>query len=261
MSLSQGRAPFADYSSRVLSTVSGFIYSEPWPRRMRADLNGRMVLDSTRGMIVYRTGFFPTHYFPLEDFDPASLEPAGADADGRRRWTLRVGARVVEAVVHGPTADLSSLGDASPVRDFATLDFGAVDRWFEEDDPVYAHIRDPYHRVDVRSAHRRVVVRLGDTVLCDCSRPKMLFETALPVRYYVPFADVALQYLTLSDTISECPYKGDGQHWNVTVGDVIVADAAWSLPHPLAEGMAAAEHLCFYTDRVEVTVDGQLLQD
>lgn len=261
MSLSRGRAPFADYRNRLLSTDAGSVYSEPWLRRMRAELSGRTVLDSTSGVLVYRTGSFPSHYFPLADFDPVSLEPAGADADGRQQWTLRVGERVAEAVVHGPSADLSSLGDASPVPDMATLDFGAVDRWFEEDEPLYAHIRDPYHRVDVRTAHRRVVARLGDVVLCDSSRPKILFETALPARYYVPFADVALQYLTLSDTVSECPYKGDGQHWNVTVGDATVLDAAWSLPHPLPEGLAAAEHVCFYNDRVAVTVDGQPLQD
>lgn len=261
MSLSRGRAPFADYRSRILPSGSGTVYSEPWLRRMRAELNGRTVLDSTRGVIVYSTGSFPSHYFPLTDFESSALEPAGTDADGRDQWTLRVGERVAEAVVHGPSAELAALGDASPVRDFATLDFGAVDRWFEEDEPLYGHIRDPYHRVDVRSASRRVVARLGGTVLCDSSRPKILYETALPARYYVPFADVALQYLSLSETISECPYKGDGQHWNLAVGDVSVADAAWSLPHPLPEGIAAAEHVCFYTDRVEVTVDGHRLQD
>ena len=261
MSLSRGRAPFGDYQNRILAIDSGSVYSEPWPRRMRAELNGRTVLDSTGGVIVYRTGSFPSHYFPIADFDPVALEPAGADVDGRQRWTLRVGGRLAEAAVQGPTDDLAALGAASPVREFATLDFGAVDRWFEEDEPLYAHIRDPYHRVDVRASHRRVQARLGDTILCDSGRPKMLFETALPTRFYVPFADVALQYLTLSDTISECPYKGDGQHWNVTVGDITVKDAAWSLPHPLPEGLAAAEHVCFYNDRVEVTVDGLRLQD
>ena len=261
MSLSVGRAPFADYRDRLLSSDSGFVYSEPWPRRMRAELNGATVLDSTSGLIVYRTGSFPVHYFPIADFDQAALEPADADPDGRQRWSVRAGERIAQGALHGPTADLVELGAACPVPDFATLDFASVDRWFEEDDPLYAHIRDPYHRVDIRSSHRRVQVRVGDTVIADSSRPKILYETALPPRYYVPFADVGLQHLTLSETVSECPYKGDGQHWNVTVGQTTVADAAWSLPHPLPEGFAAAEHICFYSDRAHVTVDGDVVTD
>ncbi len=259
MSLSLGRSPLAEYRGRLRANGPGLLYSEPWPRRMRAQLAGHAVLDSTGGVIVYRTGAFPAHYFPLGDFDPAAIELADSQADGRQHWTVRVGERVARAALHGPTTDLQELGDASPVAGFATLDFGSMDRWFEEDEPLYGHIRDPYHRVDVRSSHRHVVVRLGDTVLCESSRPKLLFETSLPVRYYVPFADIALEYLTLSDTVSECPYKGDGQHWNVTVGDTTVTDAAWSLPHPLPEGSAAAEHVCFYSDRVDVTVDGEVL--
>ena len=259
MALSWGRAPFAAYQNRVLSTGSGVVYSEPWLRRMRAELNGDGAGQHSRGGF-YRTGSLLSHYFPLSDFDSAALEPAGIDADGRARWALRVGGRVAEVVVLGPTADLSALGDASPVRECVTLDFGGVDRWFEEDEPLYAHICDPYHRVDVRGARRRVVARIGDTVLADSARPKMLFETALPVRFYVPWADVALQYLTLSDTISECLYKGDGQHWNVIVAGTTVRDVTWSLSHPLPEGLAAAEHVCFYNDRVEVSVDGQRLQ-
>lgn len=247
----------ADYRDRLLPNGAGLVYSQPWQRRMRAQLSGVTVLDSERGVIVYRTGSFPIHYFPLADFDAMTLQPADTDADGRRHWNLTAAGGTAGTVVHGPTVELLELGDACPVTGAATLDFGEVDRWFEEDDPLYAHIRDPYHRVDVRSSDRRVVVQLGSTALADSSNPKILYETGLPPRYYLPFNDVALQYLTLSDTVSECPYKGDGQHWNVIVDDTEVADAAWSLPHPLPEGFAAAEHVCFYVDRLDVTVDGK----
>jgi uncharacterized protein (DUF427 family) len=88
----------------------------------------------------------------------------------------------------------------------------------------------------------------------------MLFETGQPPRYYLPWADVRLGMLDLSDTVSECPYKGDGQHWNLNTAGGHLADAAWSLPHPLPEGIAVAEHICFYPDKVKVTVDAHLLE-
>lgn len=121
-------------------------------------------------------------------------------------------------------------------------------------------MRDPYHRVDVLASHRHVLVEHAGTIVADTTRPKMLFETGLPPRYYIPWADVRFGLLELSQTVSECPYKGDGQHWHLRTAGAHVADAAWSLPHPLPEGIPAAEHVSFYPDPVTVTVDGQRLQ-
>jgi len=53
-------------------------------------------------------------------------------------------------------------------------------------------------------------------------------ETGNPVRYYLPFADVDLGLLTRGDTVSECPYKGDGQHWHLDVCGEHLPGAAWS---------------------------------
>ncbi len=104
-----------------------------------------------------------------------------------------------------------------------------MDRWIKEDDPVYSLPRDPYHRVDVRSSSHHLVIRHGDVVVAESYRPKRFLETDLPVRYYLLFADARIDVLKLSDTISECPYKGHGQHWNLVAADEVVADAAWSL--------------------------------
>lgn len=108
-----------------------------------------------------------------------------------------------------------------------------------------------------RSSSRYVVIRAAGEIVAESSRPKLLFETAVPTRYYLPMADVRVDLLQRSDTISECPYKGDGQHWHVTVGDTRIEDAAWSLPHPLPEGFPAAEHICFYPNKVDTSVDAE----
>lgn len=231
-------------------------YLEDWPRRMRAVLGGETVLDSRRGKALYHRGGLQQQWFPIADLRTDLLVPAdgGQPPDGIRRWSVVVGDRAAPEAVSGPPTGQPG---APPLDDHVTVEFGAMDRWFEEDDPLYGHARDPYHRVDVRAGSRHVVVRHDGTVVAETRRPKLLFETSLPVRHYLPFADVRIELLEKSDTVSECPYKGDAQHWHLVVAGSRVPDAAWSLPHPLAEGLPAAEHVCFYDDKVEVLVDGE----
>jgi uncharacterized protein (DUF427 family) len=207
---------------------------------------------------VYETGKFPVHWLPMEDMSRELLQPD--DSEGRgggRKWSVRVGDRIAERAVTGYVRQQERDPD---LAGHVKVEFSAMDRWFEEDDPVYAHLRDPYHRIDVRSSSARVIVRLRDQIVAESSRPKLLFETSVPARYYLPFADIRLDLLQRSDRVSECPYKGDGQHWHLVIGDERIEDAAWSLPHPLPEAAAAIEHVCFYPDKVEVTVDGKRLE-
>ncbi len=239
MSLTFGPGPFSHHRAGVLSAgelPSTAAYAEPYPRRVRAFLRGQVVVDSERGWMLHAPGRLPELWFPAEDLE----------ADALSGVALRV-----FVAGHDPVA--------AALAGFRSLDPRAVDRWFVEDEPVYAHLRDPYHRVDVLSSHRHVVVEHAGTVIGDTTRPKMLFETGLPPRYYLPWADVRLELLDLSETVSQCPYKGDGQHWHLNVGEQRLADAAWSLPHPLPEGLPAAEHVSFYQDKLTVIVDGNLL--
>lgn len=251
MSLTFGATPFGTergaFDVEIPAEVS---YVEDWPRRIRAMFSGHTVVDSRSGKMLHRSGEPQTLMLPLGDFDRDLL----VDDSAGRSWTIRVGERHVDgAVIIAPT--LSGAAGAA-LHGFVHLDHAAADRWFEEDDPVYAELRDSYHRVDVRAASRHVTVRRGDYLLADSDRPKMLFETGLPTRFYLPAADVRIDLLELSDTVSECPYKGDGQYWHLTGPGDRIEDVAWTLPHPLPEGLAAAEHVCFDAVKVDVTVDG-----
>lgn len=255
MSLTLGHAPFAKQRGRFDFPAPKHVrYWEPWPRRMRAVFAGRTVLDSQRGIVLHETGRLPQHFYPLDDLDQDLLSAAEPDAHGRAQFGVRVGQRSASgAVTAFPDGD-----DAIPaLHGYVSVAFAAMDRWFEEDEPIYGHVRDPYHRVDVRTASRHVVVRHAGRIIAESTRPKLLFETSTPIRYYLPFADVDLGVLERSDTVSECPYKGDGQHWHLHVEGQRVPDAAWSLPHPLPEGLAAAEHICFYPHKVHLEVDGR----
>ncbi len=263
------RAVFGPRSGEFDFSPPAYVrYWEPWPRRMRAVLSGETVLDSRRGIVLWETGNFPAYYYPLEDLrhdlleNSTSNEPAGTP----RRWSLRVGERLVEDCI---PASPRRPGGEELLRGYVTLhqphgsqdDPRAMDFWFEEDDPVHPSSRDPYHRVDVRSSSRHVVVRHAEEFVAESDRPKLMFETGNPIRYYLPLADVRVELLTESDYVSACPYKGDGQHWHLSNGGERVENAAWSLPHPLPEGLAAAEYICFYPEKVEVEVDGSRIAE
>ena len=265
------RAPFGSHTSgqfdfRLPEHVR---YWEPWPRRTRAVLAGETVLDSTRGILLWETGNFPAYYFPLEDIRQDLLEESTSAnrQDDRRRWSVRVGQRLAEdcltASPRGPDGEQLLPGYVTFYQSHGPQgqDPRAMDEWFEEDDPIHGRPRDPYHRVDVRSSSHHVLVRHNGRVVAESHRPKLMFETGNPIRYYLPLADVHIEVLAKSDYVSACPYKGDAQHWHLTADGDTVDNAAWSLPHPLPEGLAAAEHVCFYPEKLDVEVDGKRIDE
>jgi uncharacterized protein (DUF427 family) len=131
--------------------------------------------------------------------------------------------------------------------------------WLEEDEPLIAHARDPHKRVDVVPSSRHVRVEVDGELLAESRRPLLLFETALPARYYLPPDDVRVA-LEPSQTSSVCPYKGVASWWSARVGDRLLEDIAWSYPRPVPENPRIAELICFRNERVDLTVDGERLE-
>ena len=125
---------------------------------------------------------------------------------------------------------------------------------FEEDEEVYVHPRDPYTRIDVLASSRRVRVRTKDTILAESTRPRMLIESGLPVRWYLPREDVRVDLLEPSSTTTRCPYKGVASYWSLRAGDRYEPDIAWSYPEPLHDAAGVRGLLCFFDDRVDVEV-------
>jgi uncharacterized protein (DUF427 family) len=199
----------------------------PAERRVRARLRGVDVADSREAVFVWPPRRpVPFYAFPKEAVR-ADLIPG-------------------EAVVRFDDPDLAGL---------VGLRWEAMDEWFEEDDEVFVHPRDPFHRVEVRQSSRRVRVELEGALLADSSRPLMLIETGLPTRYYLPREDVRLDVLESSPTVTRCPYKGQAEHWARAGTDV-----AWSYPDPIAEIPQIAGLIAFYNERVDLTVDGERLE-
>jgi uncharacterized protein (DUF427 family) len=149
-----------------------------------------------------------------------------------------------------PTPELDAL--AGHVR----IAWDAMGAWFEEDEQVYFHPRDPYVRVDALRSTRHVVVELDGHVLADTHAPVILYETGHVPRHYLPATDVRLDLLERSERVTHCPYKGSTLYYHVRAGERVERDVAWSYPTPFPESIAIAGMICFPADRVQLTVDG-----
>jgi uncharacterized protein (DUF427 family) len=143
------------------------------------------------------------------------------------------------------------------LRDHIRFDWNAMDAWFEEDEEVYTHPRDPHKRVDILATSRRVHVELDGVELADSTHGHVLFETGLPPRWYLPKLDVRMELLVPTDTVSHCPYKGQAHYWAARIGDRLVKDVAWSYASPLPESQKIIGMVCFYNERVDLTIDGE----
>lgn len=260
MSLTMGGGPLAatpgGSANYRLDAPAHRIWFEPFGRRVRASLGGRVVLDSTRGCLLHETAILPVLYVPREDVDATALVPSDTHTTCPFKgeasyWSLRVGDRTAEDAVWTypePT-------EAAPFLDgFVALYADRVDGWWVEDEPVRGHLRDPYHRVDTFPSTREVVVTAGGTELARSTRPVLLHETGLPVRAYLPREDVHAELLTPTATTTVCPYKGQAQYWTVRAGDTEIADAAWSYAAPRGEAALVEGMLSFLGDGVTVDI-------
>jgi uncharacterized protein (DUF427 family) len=141
------------------------------------------------------------------------------------------------------------------------FEWSAFDAWYEEDEQVFVHPRDPYTRVDALRSTRRVRVESKGTVLAESSSPVMVFETGLPTRYYLNRTDVDFTHLVPSDTVTECPYKGvTSGYWSSQVGGVVHPDIAWTYDFPTRQLLPIAGLIAFYNEKVDLFLDGQKLQ-
>lgn len=263
MSLTFRRAPLgsqpAGQFQPKLEVPDHVIYLEPSPRRVRVLMAGEPVADSRRMALLHETDRLPVYHFPVEDVRRDLLRETDhrRPAAGKgvlRFWDVGVGDRVAERAAW-TYHDVPR--QAPPLDGYAAFRWDSLDAWYEEDEQVFGHPRDPYHRIDVRtsSSHVRVVVD-GETV-AESRRAKLLFETGLPTRYYLPRDDVRTELLFPSDTTTVCAYKGEAVYWSVEVGDARHDDLVWSYPDPLDDAVGVGDYLCFFNERAVVEVDGE----
>lgn len=97
-----------------------------------------------------------------------------------------------------------------------------------------------------------VVVRAGGAVLAESSNALLLREEGREPVYYLPRADVGMEFLDRSDTTSTCPDKGQATYYHIAAKSGAIKDAAWSYETPIEGAEAIAGHLAFYGDKATV---------
>jgi uncharacterized protein (DUF427 family) len=224
MGLTVGTGPFGHRPSGRFDfdPPSRVTFVEEHRRRVRAVKDGTTVVDSDRARLVYRTGSLPRYAFPSED--------------------VAVEAQPEEAV-----------------PGYVTVPWDAVDTWLEEDEEVIVHARDPYHRIDVHSSARDVVIRVAGEEVAHSTAPRILFETGLPPRYYLAPDEIQAGALTpRAGLVTGCAYKGYASYFDAPGAEAI----AWTYPEPLSEAERVRDRICFFQERpeVELRVDGTIQQ-
>jgi uncharacterized protein (DUF427 family) len=224
-------------------------------KRVRILLAGEPVADTTSPLLVWEVPYYPTYYIPAADVQ-AKLVPAGVDTS-----KLLGEAEVLTVEVPGgATADRAARRyPSSPVRQLneaVRFEWSAMSEWLEEDEPVYTHPRDPHTRVDILASSRHVRVEIDGVTVADSRSPRILFETGLPPRYYLPLTDIRTDLLQPSDSQSHCPYKGMANYWSVDTGTSVHSDIVWIYRAPLPESQKIAGLAAFYDEKADVFVDG-----
>ncbi len=230
------------------------VQSERW---VRVRLDGAVIAESRSATLLLQYGpppGLPTYYFSLEEIDETRLVNRVEGSDGATKWDVQGGDRRAPAAAWThprPTDDLQ------PLAGMITFDWWGALEWFEEDEKIFAHARDPFKRVDVIPSSRHIEVFKDGTRLADSHSPLMVFETYLPTRHYLAAEDVSLDLLTPSHTVTMCPYKGVSRHWAFEGSDGAKTDIAWAYPNPVPENPRIKDRICFYNERVDLVVDGE----
>ena len=228
---------------------------EPTPKWVRGEAGGRTVVDSRQAVLVWEPGrVVPGYAFPRDDIAPDALRPR--EAAPRAEHTAPV-AEVWDVVTAGRVAEEGAWSYSDPALEgHVALAWGALERWLEEDEEIVGHPRDPFKRIDVRRSSRRVRVEIDGEVVAESDRARLLFETGLPVRYYLPVEDVRAELLP-SDKRTTCAYKGHASYYSVRAGGRVHEDVAWFYPSPLTDALEVRDLVAFFNERADIVVDGE----
>lgn len=249
MTLTLGTGPLASgaphTANYALDGPDNKLLFTSFPRRIRGEVGGQTIVDSDHAMLLHESNIFPVLYFPeaevamrlLSRTEHSSHCPFKGEAS---YWTITTEASRAPNAAWSYTKPTAG---AAFLQGYVAIEWAAMDHWFDEDDEIFGHIRDPYHRVDARPTSRRIEVRLDGRVVADTTSGFVVSETGGPNRHYVPAVDVRTEEFTRSETTTHCPHKGDTVYWHHR--DTGSEDVAWSYPAPLEEATRIAGHWCF----------------
>jgi uncharacterized protein (DUF427 family) len=230
------------------------LYAEPLRRRMRVRYAGQWIADSEDVWLLHEPGRYPVAYFPI-----AGIEPGILQREERTTHHAELGDTAWYTVTTGGESTPRAAWQYAAPPAYADVLAGrvafawrAMEAFYEEDERIVGHAADPYHRIDIRQTSRHLVVRDGDQVIADSTRPLVLYESGFAPRWYIPRADVHQTTLTLVESETFCPYKGIASYYDI--GEH--RGAAWTYRDAWPEVGRISDLVSFEPDKVEVYLDG-----
>lgn len=232
MTLTMGAGPFGHQPAgrfNIAIPVDDVLFVDPSPRWIRAKRGDETVIDTRRARMLHQHAVLARYFIPRDDV----------------RWDLLEGVEPAEPPAGAPD-----------LEDYVAFAWDDLDAWFEEDEQLISHAIDPYHRVDVRRTSRHVAVSVEGVPLADTTRARVLFETGLPPRWYLPREDVRAQ-LEPSDLRTACAYKGVASYFSVPTGNDPLENTAWTYPDPRHDASDVRDFICFFNEAVDLDIDGE----
>jgi uncharacterized protein (DUF427 family) len=236
-----------------------FVRTEPTPKRLRATFAGVPVFDTLSALILFEARHVPVYYVPRSDVAADLLTRTGhatyCPFKGEASyWTIAANGRTAENAVW---AYERPYDEVAHLARYMAFYWNRLDHWSEEDVEVFVHARSPYVRVDILPSSREVRVVLGGVEVARSTRARFLFETGLPVRYYLPREDVRMDALIPSERRTQCPYKGTASYLTAEIGGTRFEDVVWIYEDPVAESERIRGYLSFYNEKVDaIFIDG-----
>jgi uncharacterized protein (DUF427 family) len=177
----RGASPrLEDIVDRVQNTNIEHLMFEPTAKRVRAMLAGITIADSTNVMIMHEPGRLAVYYFPIADVRQDLLTPSSRRTTSPLKgeaqfWSVQVG----DTIAHDAVWSYPNPPDGCPdISKHVALYWNSMDRWLEEDEEVFVHPRDPYHRIDVLESSRQIRVVLNGETVAETTRALSVRDNA-----------------------------------------------------------------------------------
>ncbi|CAI6090220.1 hypothetical protein V2G26_006272 [Clonostachys chloroleuca] len=234
-------------------------------RRVRVVFNRKIIVDTTAATLVWEHDYFPQYYVPLKDLQGDLKETQKIQIDGQTKasvatLTVTAGEGETDTATTDRVVCFEGIGSLDSATQMVRLEFGSMDEWLEEDQPIYVHAKDPFKRIDILPSQRPIEVKVSGQTVAKSNFAMHLFETGLPTRYYLPLSAVDQTVLRKSQLVTKCPYKGEAEYYHIVINGKEQQNLVWYYRLPTHESAAVAGMVCFYNEKVDISLDGKPLE-
>jgi len=229
-------------------------------KRVRVLFGGEWIVDTKKAKLVWEKPLYPIYYFSADDVPEQHLQAVASTDANPDEEVFDVVAVAGGKIASGAATKFKG---NSELAGLVRITFSAMNAWFEEEEQIFGHPKDPYKRVDVLQSARHVRVEVNGVEVANTTKPRLLFETGFPVRTYIPKTDTRVDLLVPSTLTSHCPYKGIANYYSVRVPgqdgaeSQLVENIVWWYRTPQLECAEIKGYVAFWDEKVDVWVDGE----